>query len=717
MLSLLAKRLGRHSRRTTGRRAAPVLHAALGPARSSVGESLRHSVGAAAGLDSLIAKGGAARFLHAGVSKTVPLDGHRRPMQSAAALESGFRIGGACVSGLGKKNGAYLGAAYLGGGRSLGVGRIGVVGRQFWTSGGMRAAVSDVSDVGLDGAKSSFAADVGFSVWNEDNLLTREDTLQVGMLLSSIYAHSGVRLAVCAINDYRGLPTTANDQLRAFTERFHVNRFPDVEERKHTGVLLYFHKQRNVQMRVGGKIHDHLPPNVCAEIQLSHMFPPLKEGRIGDGLRAGLKQIAGRLPALAKPGSSKPDATTPSGMARESSSESDATTPSESSQTSSSSNPKPVKKTSWWQDFKGWNRAMLRGERPTGVTAIYGASVGVGVYYLWQGLKWLFWIGTGAFIAWRVWKWLKTHGYLPPSEAEKQKMVEQAEAAETKRQAEKKRHEEEQESTRKKQEESRRPLPEANAKKGPSGGSGGGGGGNNTSGGTANNTSGGKAGGQDDKHNKQDEDDKTAFVGTAAFAAATAGKKMSDDEANSKASTEEAERVRARREERERRDAEAQADRAEERAFHAARLGRIREEEHAARIRESGYWIIRNAATEQPTYSPSPPKPEIHGAVKAAAKGAVAAVAYKEVRNDYDKYRTEQRAKEARIAVQLEQEAVRSRSRSSSSGGSIYGSGSASNSGSSSNDGGSSSGLSILGAIFSGGGGGGDGGSSSGGSF
>ncbi len=276
--------------------------------------------------------------------------------------------------------------------------------------------------------------EVSSPVWNKDGLLSEGEVVSLATRLAAIHKSSAARLAIFAIRDLNDLPPRSSQQLGEFAKALRKQTFPNKADADRALIMAYFHNQQGIEVRVGDLILPYLDDALNAEIRTRDMGPKFKQGRIGDGLGAGLDRIAKCLvnvPAVPESTEKKTvdaaDETEKISAPSETESKKTAENKESSGQSAAggagSGGGKPPEngdkppKVSWWRDFKAWNRAMLRGDRSLGVTALYGASMGAGLYYLWQGLKWSFWTAVFAYLLWRGWKWLRAN-YWPDEEAE-----------------------------------------------------------------------------------------------------------------------------------------------------------------------------------------------------------------------------------------------------------------------------------------------------------
>ena len=272
-------------------------------------------------------------------------------------------------------------------------------------------------DVEKDANKYASKIDVtkGHLVWNEDNILSGHELECLQTILDYIVAERQVSIVVYVIRDYRGLAPSAKDELEALTTALYQASFrKDVEDGL---ILAYFQSQRAVRTNAGPAVATTLTQTVSEHIQREYMVPHFRNNQIAAGLLNGLRQIITTLDHRSSTNPPKNNQPKNDPPKNDDQPKNDQQSPSDQ-KSSSTTNPPEKRRgwwSGWWSDFKAWNRAMLKGERSVGVTALYGAGVGATAYYGWQALKWLFWTGVASFVLWKIWKWIKHHYFPPPT--------------------------------------------------------------------------------------------------------------------------------------------------------------------------------------------------------------------------------------------------------------------------------------------------------------
>lgn len=219
-------------------------------------------------------------------------------------------------------------------------------------------------------------------------VLTDAEVEQLNRMISAWNVKKSCNLALFVLQDYKGLPPGSDAQLQEFTDALHKRTFDDLAC---DVTCVLFKNQRSVRWRAD--LIDEATLKRIGEQFMDHHF---RDGKFEKGLAAGITEaFMFHLPNIDK--TDKPEATTKSTDKN--------TTGDEKEQEKG----EPKRKRSWWKDFKEWNKAMARGERPVGTTALWGASWAVVLYYAWQALKILFWITLGYYVCKKLLKRYREH--------------------------------------------------------------------------------------------------------------------------------------------------------------------------------------------------------------------------------------------------------------------------------------------------------------------
>jgi uncharacterized membrane protein YgcG len=226
-------------------------------------------------------------------------------------------------------------------------------------------------------------------LWNRDGLLTAEEAARMQRMLNEINKARSVTVAVFVIRGHESLePPATLDITQLTNELYDAMCGRPGFDRNNGLVLAYFHRQRGYRQRAGLGLLHHIIDSRAQHIQSQYIMPEFRQGKIAMGLTVGIQEQVALIPFR----STKADTSTEAATA-----------------TKATAATNKQGGGGWWSDFKNWNRSMYKGQRSVGVTALWGAGVGAGVYYGCQAAKWLFWAGVISFVGWRAWKWGKTY--------------------------------------------------------------------------------------------------------------------------------------------------------------------------------------------------------------------------------------------------------------------------------------------------------------------
>jgi uncharacterized membrane protein YgcG len=193
----------------------------------------------------------------------------------------------------------------------------------------------------------------------------------VETVLADLNKKKSCRVAVFLVKNCRDLPAGSPETI-SFTHDLHAYAFPDSSAVDDGIVLAYFHDQHGVLVEVGKLVQPFLTDADVAAL-LKKMVPHLSSGRLFGALNVWTTALYKSLPNKYETVSGAP-----LGEGKSVDPES-----------------------SWWKDFKAWFRAMRKGQRPAGATALFGIGVGAGIYYLWHGMVWMFWASViGLSLRW-----------------------------------------------------------------------------------------------------------------------------------------------------------------------------------------------------------------------------------------------------------------------------------------------------------------------------
>lgn len=229
-------------------------------------------------------------------------------------------------------------------------------------------------------------------VWNKDGLLTKQEAERLAAYVKELQKSKAKHVGIAVIRNFNDLTREDKSQRGLFARQLHQSVDSNV-------LITYFHEQRGIEVHVDETTAAVFTDDINARIRDDVMVPQFKEGHIYSGLWNGVQKMSPYLKTK----------------------ETTSKVPTEQPQTTTQDKNKI--KSSWWSDFKAWNRAMWRGERSLHATALYGAGVAMGAYYLWEGMKWCFWLGLGLYVSWRVWKRIRAKYF--PQEKKPQPVVQE----------------------------------------------------------------------------------------------------------------------------------------------------------------------------------------------------------------------------------------------------------------------------------------------------
>lgn len=133
-----------------------------------------------------------------------------------------------------------------------------------------------------------------FHVSDSASLLTHDTVSYLNEKLTQLEKDTGIQSAVVV------LPSVGDSDVFEFSQEL-FRKWGIGQRDKHDGLLLtYVEDQHIIRFHTGYGLEGELPDAVCKRIQQQKMIPFFKEGKINEGMRAGIDALYERLAAEGK---------------------------------------------------------------------------------------------------------------------------------------------------------------------------------------------------------------------------------------------------------------------------------------------------------------------------------------------------------------------------------------------------------------------------------